>query len=199
MQNNNKYPEHSLGDDIDFLTSGSRGWAKYYSSKGKMFITIKNVKCGHISMDNIQYINPPDNAEARRTKVQAGDLLISITADLGRTGVVTKEIAKKGAYINQHLMCVRLDKKILLPEFVSFFMESQAGKRQIYAKNQNAVKAGLNFDAIKTFKIMVPPLEKQNEYVSFTERVNKSKVAIDHGVILIRKALQSGYHNVWGN
>lgn len=199
VQNNNKYPEHSLGDDIDFLTSGSRGWAKYYSSKGKMFITIKNVKCGHISMDNIQYINPPDNAEARRTKVQAGDLLISITADLGRTGVVTKEIAKKGAYINQHLMCVRLDKKILLPEFVSFFMESQAGKRQIYAKNQNAVKAGLNFDAIKTFKIMVPPLEKQNEYVSFTERVNKSKVAIDHGVILIRKALQSGYHNVWGN
>ena len=150
-------------------------------------------------MDNIQYINPPDNAEARRTKVQAGDLLISITADLGRTGVVTKEIAKKGAYINQHLMCVRLDKKILLPEFVSFFMESQAGKRQIYAKNQNAVKAGLNFDAIKTFKIMVPPLEKQNEYVSFTERVNKSKVAIDYYVILIRKALQSRYHCVWGN
>lgn len=199
VQNNNKYPEHSLGDDIDFLTSGSRGWAKYYSSKGKMFITIKNVKCGHISMDNIQYINPPDNAEARRTKVQAGDLLISITADLGRTGVVTKEIAKKGAYINQHLMCVRLDKKILLPEFVSFFMESQAGKRQFYAKNQNAVKAGLNFDAIKTFKIMVPPLEKQNEYVSFTERVNKSKVAIDYYVILIRKALQSRYHCVWGN
>ena len=64
-------------------------------------------------MDNVQYINPPDNAEARRTKVQDGDLLISITADLGRTGVVTKEIAEKGAYkgayINQHLMCVRLN------------------------------------------------------------------------------------------
>lgn len=150
-------------------------------------------------MDNVQYINPPDNAEARRTKVQDGDLLISITADLGRTGVVTKEIAEKGAYINQHLMCVRLNKKILLPEYVSFFMESQAGKRQFYAKNQNAVKAGLNFDAIKTFKIMVPPLEKQNEYISFTKRVSKSKVAIDHCVILIRKALQSGYHHVWGD
>lgn len=176
VKNVNKYPEHILGDDIEFLTSGSRGWAKYYSPTGKMFITIKNVKCGHISMDNVQYINPPDNAEARRTKVQDGDLLISITADLGRTGVVTKEIAEKGAYINQHLMCVRLNKKILLPEYVSFFMESQAGKRQFYAKNQNAVKAGLNFDAIKTFKIMVPPLEKQNEYISFTKRVSKSKV-----------------------
>lgn len=194
VKNVNKYPEHILGDDIEFLTSGSRGWAKYYSPTGKMFITIKNVKCGHISMDNVQYINPPDNAEARRTKVQDGDLLISITADLGRTGVVTKEIAEKGAYINQHLMCVRLNKKILLPEYVSFFMESQAGKRQFYAKNQNAVKAGLNFDAIKTFKIMVPPLEKQNEYISFTKRVSKSKVAIqkslDETQILFQSLMQ---------
>lgn len=193
------YPEHMLGENVEFLTSGSRGWAKYYSKKGKMFITIKNVKDGKISTNNIQYITPPDNAEARRTKVQNGDLLISITADLGRTAVVPKEIAEKGAYINQHLMCVRLNKKVLLPEYVSFFMESEAGKRQFYAKNQNAVKAGLNFDAIKTFKIMVPPLEKQNEYISFTNCVNKSKVAINRCTVIIGKALQSGYHYVWGN
>ena len=199
VKNIYNYPEHMLGDIVEFLTSGSRGWAKYYSKKGKMFITIKNVKDGQISTNNIQYITPPDNAEARRTKVQNGDLLISITADLGRTAVVPKEIAEKGAYINQHLMCVRLNKKVLLPEYVSFFMESEAGKRQFYAKNQNAVKAGLNFDAIKTFKIMVPPLEKQNEYISFTKCVNKSKVAINRCTVIIGKALQSGYHYVWGN
>ena len=37
------------------------------------------------------------------------------------------------------------------------------------------------------------------ENVSYTHILSKQKVAIDHGVILIRKALQSGYHNVWGN
>ena len=194
VKNIYNYPEHMLGDIVEFLTSGSRGWAKYYSKKGKMFITIKNVKDGQISTNNIQYITPPDNAEARRTKVQNGDLLISITADLGRTAVVPKEIAEKGAYINQHLMCVRLNKKVLLPEYVSFFMESEAGKRQFYAKNQNAVKAGLNFDAIKTFKIMVPPLEKQNEYISFTKCANKSKVAIqkslDETQILFQSLMQ---------
>ena len=54
----------------------------------------------HRLSDNMQPVNAPDNAEAKRTKVQEGDLLISITADLGRTGVVTKEIAEHGAYIN---------------------------------------------------------------------------------------------------
>lgn len=58
----------------------------------------------------MQSVNAPNNAEARRTKVQEGDLLISITADLGRTGVVTKEIAEHGTYINQHLICIRLNK-----------------------------------------------------------------------------------------
>ncbi|CAA6821285.1 MAG: Type I restriction-modification system, specificity subunit S (EC [uncultured Sulfurovum sp.] len=34
---------------ITFLTSGSRGWAKYYSDEGEVFIRIQNVKNGSIS------------------------------------------------------------------------------------------------------------------------------------------------------
>ena len=103
--NPNSYPIGQLSEHIEFLTSGSRGWAQYCVDNGsEWFITIKNVKDCRISIDNMQPINAPDNAEAKRTKVQEGDLLISITADLGRTGVVTKEIADHGAYINQHLI-----------------------------------------------------------------------------------------------
>ena len=98
--NPNGYPVHKLSEYIQFLTSGSRGWAEYCVDDGsEWFITIKNVKDCHITTDNMQPINAPDNAEAKRTRVQEGDLLISITADLGRTGVVTKEIAEHGAYI----------------------------------------------------------------------------------------------------
>ena len=83
----------------------------------------------NIITDNIQPINAPSNAEAKRTKVEEGDLLISITADLGRTGVVTKEVAEHGAYINQHLSCIRIDREILNPLYVAYYMESSAGKR----------------------------------------------------------------------
>lgn len=96
--NPNNYLVCPLSEYISFLTSGSRGWAQYCTDNGsEWFITIKNVKDCHISTDNMQPIDAPDNAEAKRTKVQEGDLLISITADLGRTGVVTKEIAEHGA------------------------------------------------------------------------------------------------------
>ena len=175
--NPNKYPVCQLSEHIAFLTSGSRGWAQYCADDGtEWFITIRNVKDCHIETDNMQPINAPDNAEAKRTRVQEGDLLISITADLGRTGVVTKEIAEHGAYINQHLTCIRLKQDVLNPLYVAYFMESPAGKEQFESKNQSAVKAGLNFNSINSLRLMVPPLEDQNAFVNFVERTDKSKL-----------------------
>ena len=175
--NPNNYSVCQLSDFIVFLTSGSRGWAQYCADDGtEWFITIKNVKDCHIETDNMQPINAPDNAEAKRTRVQEGDLLISITADLGRTGVVTKEIAEHGAYINQHLTCIRLKQDVLNPLYVAYFMESPAGKEQFESKNQSAVKAGLNFNSINSLRLMVPPLDDQNAFVDFIKQTDKSKV-----------------------
>lgn len=177
--NPNNYPLHQLSEYIEFLTSGSRGWAQYCVDDGEeWFITIKNVKDCHISIDNMQPITAPDNAEAKRTRVQEGDLLISITADLGRTGVVTNEIAEHGAYINQHLTCIRLNRNALEPLYVAYFMESEAGKEQFMSKNQSAVKAGLNFNSINTLQLLVPPMERQREFLAFVVQIDKSKSVI---------------------
>ena len=189
------YPTCHLSEYIEFLTSGSRGWAQYCVDDGEeWFITIKNVKDCHISTENMQHINAPDNAEARRTKVQEGDLLISITADLGRTGVVTKEIAEHGAYINQHLTCIRLNKEVLNPLYVAYFMESSAGKEQFELKNQSAVKAGLNFNSINTLQLMVPPLEEQMTFFDLVTQTDKSKAvvqkALDEAQLLFDSLMQ---------
>ncbi|MDR1125122.1 MAG: restriction endonuclease subunit S, partial [Deltaproteobacteria bacterium] len=166
-----------LKDFTTFLTSGSRGWSEYFTDGGEMFLTIKNIKNCSISIDNVQYIHAPKTKEAERTKVQVRDLLISITADLGRTGVITADIADYGAYINQHISLVRLDQTKINPYFVSHFLETRAGKIQFESKNQVGVKAGLNFDAIGSLKILAPPLELQNRYVAFVEQADKSKFA----------------------
>ena len=190
------WPICLLGEQIKFITSGSRGWAKYFTNDGAYFITIKNVKNSNIKVDDMQYIIPPNNAEAIRTKVQEGDLLISITADLGRTGVVSKEIAEHGGYINQHLTCVRLNQENVNPLYVSYYMESEAGKRQFNLKNQSAVKAGLNFNSIRSLNLMLPPIELQNDYISFVQQVDKSKLAIQQSLDeleTLKKSLMQQY------
>ena len=196
MTNPMKWPVVELSKYIQFLTSGSRGWAQYYAESGEYFITIKNVKDCKITLSEVQHIIPPNNAEAKRTKVQEDDLLISITADLGRTGVITKEIADYGAYINQHLICIRLDKDFVLPLYAAYYMESDAGKCQFQAKNQSAVKAGLNFNSIKTLRLMLPPIKLQEEFVAFVESVEKSKSKLENSLQkfeTLKKALMQQY------
>ena len=192
--NPHRFPCNSLSTYITFLTSGSRGWSQYFTDSGEYFITIKNVKNCKITLQDVQYVAPPDNAEAKRTKVQKNDLLISITADLGRTGVVTEEIANHGAYINQHLTCIRLKDEQVNPLYVAYYMESDAGKEQFTSKNQSAVKAGLNFNAINSLKLMVPPLSLQNQFAAFVEEVDKSKVevqkALDQTQLLFDSLMQ---------
>ena len=196
VKNPMKWSVHCFSEYIEFLTSGSRGWAKYFTEQGEYFITIKNVKNCRITVDNVQHISPPDNAEAKRTKVQEGDLLISITADLGRTGVISKEIADHGAYINQHLTCIRVKKDCLNPVYAAYYLESEAGKSQFQSKNQSAVKAGLNFNAINSLQLMVPPLTLQNTFVDFVDQTEKTKVTISRSLEkleTLKKALMYEY------
>jgi type I restriction enzyme S subunit len=98
----------TLGADLfSFVTSGSRGWAKYYSRNGATFIRIGNVPRDGVDLDltDIQHVTPPPGAEGRRTEVQDGDIVVSITADLGRVAVIPPSVGE--AYINQHLALAR--------------------------------------------------------------------------------------------
>ncbi|PFL28694.1 restriction endonuclease subunit S [Bacillus cereus] len=180
IKNPRSYEVVQLEELISFLTSGSRGWAKYFSKEGEFFITIKNVKSGQLQLGDITYVNAPIGKESERTKVKEGDLLISITADLGRTAVISEDVASKGAYINQHLSLIRLNQKCN-PRYLSSYLESAGGKNQFESLNQIGVKSGLNFTAIKSLKIVLPPLEKQNgydmifrEYLSKKEKMTRS-------------------------
>jgi type I restriction enzyme S subunit len=161
---NEKEPKRKLGDYISFITSGSRGWAKYYSDEGDVFLRINNIRYGYFKLDDLKYVNAPNNAEAKRTKIETNDLLISITADLGRTAVVTEQL--NGSFINQHLALIRLKKEDINPLYLAWYFAMPFGRSVVLRKNRNAVKAGLNFDDIKAFDIVVPPLDIQNHFVA---------------------------------
>jgi type I restriction enzyme S subunit len=165
------WPTHKLGDLLVFLTSGSRGWAEYYAKSGDLFLRIQNVRRDELLLDDIAYVKAPETAEARRTRVQAGDVLLSITADLGRTAVVPQNIGN--AFINQHLSILRT--KFLVPRFLSAYLASPAAQRQVLARNRQGVKAGLNFDDIRSFIVPVPPVVTQRKFAKRVATVGDLK------------------------
>lgn len=166
--NPKRWPVMRLGDLLVFLTSGSRGWARYYAENGSFFLRIQNVGQDRLNLDEIIRVDAPKNAEAERTRVQAGDVLLSITADLGRTGVIPPELA--GAYINQHLAIIRVRQNDIIPEYLASFLASNAGQAQITRLNRQGVKAGLNFDDIRGLRVPLPLRDSQMKYAYLKSR-----------------------------
>lgn len=167
-----------LGEHLDFLTSGSRGWAKYYTHKGDLFLRIQNVGRNELLLDDIAYANAPDSAEARRTRVAPGDVLLSITADLGRTAVVPEGLGT--AHINQHLALLR--PKGILPLYLSAFLASEGGQRQFNTLNRNGVKAGLNFDDIRGLQILLPDRGAQLKFADIYHKRIRAQDKVLTGV-----------------
>jgi type I restriction enzyme S subunit len=157
----------TLGDKLDFLTSGSRGWAEYYADAGARFIRIQNVRRGYFDWSDLAHVNAPDSAEARRTKVQPGDVLLSITADLGRVAVVPEAIGD--AHINQHLAILRTS--YFNPHFLAALLTSPTGQRAILKKDRSAVKSGLNFDDIRSLRLIGPPRKMQDQFEARLKQV----------------------------
>jgi type I restriction enzyme, S subunit len=160
-----------LGSVLDFMTSGSRGWAAHYAESGDLFLRIQNVGHDELVLADVAYVNAPETAEAKRTRVQPADVLLSITADLGRTAVVPEAIGP--AFINQHLSILRTTS--LASRFLSAYLASPAGQHQIYGRNRQCVKAGLNFDDIRSFITPTPPRELQSEFSYRADAVDSLK------------------------
>jgi type I restriction enzyme S subunit len=173
VKNEKGWEVKTVSDCIDFMTSGSRGWAQYYSEKGDIFLRINNVGYNELKLRDLMYVKAPFNAEAKRTQVQSGDLLMSITADLGRTCVVPKDFPR--AFINQHLAILRL-KADFEPDFVSQLFATDYGKNQFKMLNKGGVKAGLNFEDIKSLKFINPPKILQSKYAALLDKLRKMEV-----------------------
>ncbi len=145
----------------EFVTSGSRGWAQYYSTEGALFLRIGNLTRKHINMrfDDVIRVSPPASSEGERTAVKKDDLLISITADLGIVAVIPDGF--ETAYVNQHIALTRLDRTQAHARFVGWFFNGQLGQAQFDKLNESGAKAGLNLPSIKNLQIPVPSLDEQ--------------------------------------
>lgn len=145
----------------EIVTSGSRSWASYYSDSGAFFVRIGNLTRDHINLrfDSVIFVNPPKNADGQRTKLESGDLLISITADLGIVGVIPYNFGE--AYINQHIAMVRLDREKVNSRYVGHFLAGGRIQKIISQLNDSGAKAGLNLPTIRQIMTLIPPKSEQ--------------------------------------
>ena len=137
------------------ITSGSRDWAKYYSTTGAAFLRMGNLSKNSfdLRLEHIQRVSIPSKAEGTRTSLQSGDLLFSITGDVGMLGLIPDGFEK--AYINQHTAMIRF-----LPEmrnkYIPYLLLTDYAQK-FYNANQHGIKNSFRLDSIGELLVSIPP------------------------------------------
>jgi type I restriction enzyme S subunit len=170
---NKLWQKISIEDICSVVTSGSRDWAQYYSDCGNKFIRMTNLpKEGvNLLLNKMKYVKLPSaSSEGKRTSLKHGDILISITAELGKIGLVPKDLGI--AYINQHTALIRPDNKKYDSRFVAQVLASPSARKDINKLNDSGAKAGLNLSSIKSFKRYLPQYEEQQNIADFLSAVD---------------------------
>ncbi|MGF0539893.1 restriction endonuclease subunit S [Agrobacterium sp. ES01] len=166
----------ALGELSEFVTSGSRGWAAYYSDNGDLFLRIANLTRSSIRMrlDEVQKVSlPQGSTEGARTRVGVGDILISITADLGIIGHVFEKFEHQ-AYVNQHIALVRPLAGQVSSAFLAYALSGPVSQRKFQHLNDAGAKAGLNLPTIRRFSVPLPPLDEQRRIVESLSSIDDS-------------------------
>ena len=140
----------------DFVTSGSRGWAEYYSERGAVFIRSQNINTDKLCLDDVAFVDPPRGSEGARTKVQQSDLLLTITgANVGKVALVDVELEE--AYVSQHVALLRPIESSLSSFLHMYLIAKAGGRAQLDKAAYGAGKPGLNLSQVGSVSVPLPP------------------------------------------
>ena len=170
-----KYPYIAVKDLTNVISGGtpSRDRTEYWNNG-----TIPWVKTTELQNNVIknvdEHITESGLAGSSAKLVPIGTVLVAMYGQ-GKTRGMTAYLGIE-ASTNQACACILPSEKIDSMFMWKYFELSYDKLRSLA---QGAGQPNLNGNMIKNFKVLVPPIELQNEYVAFVEQVDKSKSAIE--------------------
>ena len=162
-----------LGEVTKTITSGSRDWAQYYADAGSKFIRMTNLSRDgiHLKLDDLKFVDVNSlSADGKRTSLVSGDVLISITAELGKIGWIPSNFGE--AFINQHTALVRIKADLANSKLIAYLLSTPKINKKINKLNDAGAKAGLNLPTIKSIDFYFPALQEQTKIADFLTAID---------------------------
>jgi type I restriction enzyme, S subunit len=148
------------------IQSGYAFKSKHYTDTGHFLIRIGNVQDGFISLEKPKYVEL-DN-KTKRYELKAGDLLTSLTGNIGRVAKVEK--IHLPAALNQRV--ARLTRKAdvhLDDQFLHYFLTSDQFREPLMGAGHGAAQQNVSPKAIGDVTITIPPLPEQKRIVAILD------------------------------
>ena len=159
-----------LGDVCDIL-NGFAFKSEQYVDDGIRIIRIANVQKGYIE-DSTPVFYPFDSREAKKYSLEEGDMLMSLTGNVGRVAKLSKEFLP--AALNQRVACLRIKDGVTLDKaFLFNLLNSDYFEQQCIAASKGVAQKNMSTEWLKEYEIPMFPMEQQKVIASVLDKVTE--------------------------
>jgi type I restriction enzyme M protein len=165
-----KWPMVNIGDICEVL-NGFAFKSEKYVNEGIRVIRITNVQKGKIIDNDPKFYPLTDLNEIERFILEKGDLLLSLTGNVGRVGLISESLLP--AALNQRVACLRVTSEKILHSYLYSILNTDLFENSCIDAASGVAQKNLSTEWVKKFQIPLPPLEVQREIVAEIEGYQK--------------------------
>ena len=160
-----------LGDICNIL-NGYAFKSSEYKESGIRVIRITNVQSGYIEDKEPKYYSFEKKTEIEKYMLKDNDILISLTGNVGRVGLLKREMLP--AALNQRVACIRIkENKNISIDYIFNILNTKKFLKQCEINSKGIAQKNLSTEWLKNYLIDIPDFREQAEISNKLDKVQK--------------------------
>lgn len=159
----------ALGEICEILNGYAFKSDKYVDS-GVRVIRITNVQKGYVEDEKPQFYSEEDMQNLQEYLLTEGDLLMSLTGNVGRVALLGKEFLP--AALNQRVSCLRNKSNKVNMKYVYYALLTQKFEDDCIASAKGIAQKNMSTEWLKQYTIELPEVDKQEEIVQICDKLS---------------------------
>ena len=177
--NDKKWEEYTLAEVCNKITDGEHKNPEFVE-EGVPMVMANNVQDHGVTFEGCRYITEDDYKKfSKKCRPEKGDvLLVSRGATIGRCCENNKdeEFALMGSVI------LMKKKEIIASCYLVNWLKNDDIRPLIYTTSAASAQQAIYMKDLSTKRIMLPPMDLQNQFSEFVKQVDKSKVVVQESL-----------------
>ncbi len=177
VENSMKWPLHFLSE-LCKVGSSKRIYKNEQTISGIPFLRISDlmnrIEVGAETCDLFISSEKFEELKEKRLVPKVGEILVTSRGTLGECYIVNDD---NNFYFQDGMISWLSNiSDLVLPKYLLYLFKTQGIKRQIDEFQAGSTVAYLSITMLKQLEIMLPPIELQNQFISFIQQVDRLKI-----------------------
>lgn len=184
-----------IGDVCDIL-NGYAFKSENYARSGIRIIRISNVQKGYIE-DTTPAFYPIETADLDRFMLEQGDLLVSLTGNVGRVAILGKELLP--AALNQRVACLRLKSDKISKNYLFHILNSNFFEQQCIMASNGVAQKNLSTEWLKNYEVPCYERDQQEKIVMVLSTIQSVISGRKHELQKLDDLVKARFVELFGN